>query len=283
MPEGEKVNFTAEFNKTKEELLTMDETEFRARFRERTHHTLEIQTYANAYRHRKLPATQDKTVQMFLEVWRERGLSEELPEYRFAQTLLDMAHILMEGGEVDLSPYEAPPITQGERAAFERVVYERRSVREWTDKPVPDQVLHRVLEAGLWAAHACNLQSIRYLVVREETTPGLFRGSDIPGGPVHIVVLQDMRTYRANPVMPDTNQLLDAGAAAQNIVLAAYAYGLGGCWLTFTSQEMKDRIRRAVDLPEHYRMTTYVDVGWPDQAPYAPQRLAVEDAIIKSC
>ena len=283
MPEGEKINFTAEFNRTREELLSMDETEFRARFRERTHHTLEIQTYSLTYRRKPMPPSQMKTVRMFLDVWRQRGLSETLPEYVFAQALLQMAQALSTGQQPDMSPYLLPPITQAEQAAFERVLYERRSVREWTRQPVPDAVLDRVLKAGLWAAHACNLQSIRYLVVREETTPGLFRGSDIPGGPVHIVILQDMRVYRANPVMPESNQLLDAGAAAQNVVLSAYACGLGGCWLTFTSQEMKDRIRSAVGLPEQYRMTTYVDVGWPDQAPCPPFRLGLEEAVIKSC
>ena len=39
---------------TDEQLLAMDETEFRARVRERSHHTLEIQVYATAYRHQKL-------------------------------------------------------------------------------------------------------------------------------------------------------------------------------------------------------------------------------------
>lgn len=38
---------------TDEQLLAMDETEFRARVRERSHHTLEIQLYATAYRHQK--------------------------------------------------------------------------------------------------------------------------------------------------------------------------------------------------------------------------------------
>ena len=46
---------------------------------------------------------------------------------------------------------------------------------------------------------------------------------------------------------------------------------------------MKDRIRSAVGLPEQYRMTTYVDVGWPDQAPCPPFRLGLEEAVIKSC
>lgn len=281
MSEGEKFNFAAEFNKTKEELLAMDEAEFRARFRERTHHTLEIQTYSTAYRKKALRPEQDRTVQMFLEVWKERGLSEELSEFVFAKTILSMAHTLMEGKEVNLTHYRPTPLSEDDIKAFERVVYERRSVREWTDAPVSDEVIHKVLNAGLWAAHACNLQSIRYLVIRESSMPGLFRGSDIPGGPVHIVILQDMRHYRANPVMPESNQFLDAGAAGQNLVLAAHAYGLGGCWLTFTSEGMKQRIREAVELPEIYRMTTYVDVGWPDQTPYPPQRISLDEAIFK--
>ena len=283
MPEGEKVNFAAEFNKTRDELMTMDETEFRARFRERCHHTLEIQTYSCAYRGSRLRAEQTQTVEKFLDVWKVRGLPESLPEYTYAQSILALARKLLAGEAADLSPFQTPPLTEAERLAFQRVVYERRSVREWTDRPVPDEVLDRVLEAGLWAAHACNLQSIRYLVVREATTPGLFRGSDIPGGPVHIVILQDMRVYRANPVMPESNQLLDAGAAGQNLVLAAHANGLGGCWLTFTSQEMKDRIRAATGLADHYRMTTYVDVGWPDQSPCPPLRMGLDEAVIKSC
>lgn len=283
MPEGEKVNFAAEFNKTRDELMTMDEAEFRARFRERCHHTLEIQTYSCAYRGSRLRLEQTQTVEKFLDVWKARGLPVHLPEYTYAQSILALARKLQAGEAADLSPFQTPPLTEAEQLAFQRVVYERRSVREWTDLPVPDEVLDRVLEAGLWAAHACNLQSIRYLVVRESTTPGLFRGSDIPGGPVHIVVLQDMRVYRANPVMPESNQLLDAGAAGQNLVLAAHANGLGGCWLTFTSQEMKDRIRAATGLADHYRMTTYVDVGWPDQSPCPPLRLGLDEAIIKSC
>ena len=83
---------------------------------------------------------------------------------------------------------------------------------------LPDELIDKVLEAGLWAAHGCNVQSIRYIVVREKNEPGLFRGSDVPGGPVHLIVLQDMRCYRANSFTPVRNQLLDAGAAGQNMV-----------------------------------------------------------------
>ena len=277
---SDQVNFAAEFNKTKEELLAMDETEFRARFRERCHHTMEIQVYASAYRHKPLRETQTNTADLFLEVWHERGLSETLPEYVYAAKIREFAQQLKEGKDLNLTPYRPAPLSPEERSGFERVLYERRSVREWSAQRVPDEIIRQVLKAGLWAAHACNLQSIRYLVIREESAPGLFRGSDIPGGPVHIVILQDMRVYRANPVMPESNQLLDAGAAGQNVVLAAHACGLGGCWLTFTSEVMKQRIREFAGLPDYVRMTTYVDVGYPDQSPYPPQRISVDEAVL---
>lgn len=276
---SDKINFAAEFNKSKEELLAMDEVEFRARFRERCHHTLEIQLYSAAYRGKPLNPQQTKTTELFMEVWHERGMPETLPEYVFASRLLAFAQKLVRGETLDLSPYEVSPLSPSELSGFERTVYERRSVREWSARKVPDDIIEKVLKAGLWAAHACNLQSIRYLVMREEHCPGLFRGSDIPGGPLHVVVLQDMRVYKANPVMPESNQLLDAGAAGQNLVLAAHAYGLGACWLTFTSEEMKQRIRDYVNLPEYMRMTTYVDMGYPDQSPYPPQRISVDEAV----
>lgn len=265
--------------KTREELLSMDEEEFRARFRERCHHTMEIQVYTAAYDHKTLPQEQTKTAELFISVWQERGLSTDLPEYQYVMQLLTFAEQLKQGKTVDLSQFQWHILTPNEQKIFDQVIFERRSVRHWKEQRVPDELIEKILKAGLWAAHACNLQSIRYLVVREETNPGLFRGSDIPGGPVHIVVLQDMRTYRANTAMPDSNQLLDAGAAAQNMVLAAHAYGLSSCWLTFTSDKMKQRIAEHVNLPDYMRMTTYIDVGYPDQTPCPPMRRSVADSI----
>ena len=267
------------FDLSDEEFLALDETEFRARFRERVHHTLEIQTYANAYRGRNLQPKQADTAKRLCGLWRQRGLSVELNDYRYAQQLIAFADKLTAGEPVDLTPYAPHAISAEERESFFRIVTQRRSVREFTDKRVPDEIIDRILEAGLWAAHSCNLQSIRYLVVREETTPGLFLGSDVPGGPVHLVVCQDERVYKANPYNPERNRLLDAGAAAQNIALAAHAAGLEGVWLTF-NEAMIIRIRAHFDLPEYIRIVTYVDVGYGDQTPYPILRPAVKEVIL---
>lgn len=264
---------------TDEQFLAMDETEFRARVRERSHHTLEIQVYATAYRNGTLSPRQADYTKHLLELWVQRGLGTDLPEYRYASFLIQAADQLARGEHVDLTPFAPTPVTREMEDAFFTIVKERRSVREFTDQEVPDELIDKILEAGIWAAHGCNIQSIRYLVVRDKNEPGLFKGSDVPGGPVHLVILQDMRCYRANSFTPVRNQLLDAGAAGQNIVLAAHAVGLEGVWLTF-NQEMCERIRERFALPEYLRIVTYVDVGYGDQTPYAPQRPPVQDCIL---
>lgn len=267
-------------NFTDEQLLEMDETEFRARVRERSHHTLEIQVYQTVYRNQTLGERQADTTKRLLRIWKQRGLSEDLPEYKYASFLIDAAEKLSKGETVDLSPYKPTPVTEEMEKNFFTIVKERRSVREFTDEDVPDEILEKVLEAGLWAAHGCNVQSIRYLIIREKNEPGLFKGSDVPGGPIHLVICQDMRCYRANCFTPVRNQLLDAGAAGQNIVLAAHAAGLEGVWLTFPNQEFCDRLRAKFNLPDYIRLVTYVDVGYGDQTPHPPLRWDVKDTII---
>ena len=264
---------------TDEDFLNMDETEFRARFRERIHHTLEIQLYHQVYRSKKIRPTQADYTKRLMGLWIRRGLSEDLPEYKYASFLTQSADRSAAGEAVDLSPYAPDPVTPEIEEHFFTVLNQRRSVREYKDRDVPDELIDKVLRAGLWAAHGCNVQSIRFLVIKESHEPGLFRGSDVPGGPVHLVLLQDMRCYRANSFTPVRNQLLDAGAAAENMVLAAHAVGLESVWLTF-NDEMCKRLRARFELPDYLRIVTYVDVGYGDQTPFPPLRWEVKDTVL---
>lgn len=268
-----------QFNLTDEEYLNLDEVEFRARFRERVHHTLEIQTYAAANKDEVLRENQNETAKKFIRLWEQRNLSIELPEYVYAVNLINFSEKILSGEKLDLTEFKPYVLTDEDEDVFFKVIKERRSVRHFTEDRVSDEQIDKILESGLWAAHSCNLQSIKYLVVREETTPGLFRGSDVPGGPVHLVVLQDERVYRANPLNPVRNRLIDAGAATQNIALAAHAAGLAGVWLTF-NDAMIERISKHFNLPEHIKLVTYVDIGYPNQTPYAPQRKTLDEAVI---
>lgn len=268
-----------QFNLSDEEYLSLGEVEFRARFRERVHHTLEIQIYAAANNGEALKENQNETAKKFIRLWEERNIYKGLPEYVYAKRLISFSEKLLKGEKLDLSEFEPYKLSEKDKDNFFKVIKERRSIRHFTEDRVSEELVDKILESGLWAAHSCNLQSIKYLVVREETTPGLFKGSDVPGGPVHLVVLQDERVYRANPLNPVRNRLIDAGAAAQNIVLATHALGLGGVWLTF-NDAMIERISKHFNLPGYIKLVTYVDIGYPNQTPYAPQRKSLEEAVI---
>lgn len=269
----------SQFDLSREKYLELEEAEFRARFRERIHHTLEIQTYAALYSGQKLSESQTRTVENLIALWQERGIPTDRPDYQWAQRVLSFAKSAQEGKKADLSAFEPYAVSPGDLNVFNKIITERRSVRHWTDEEVPDGHVNAIIEAGLWGAHSCNLQSLRFAVVREKNEPGLFKGSDIPGGPVHIVALQDERVYRANPYNPVRNRLLDVGAATQNMVLAAHALGLGGVWLTF-SDAMLERLYKRFDLPEHIKIVTYIDVGFPDQTPAPPDRLGLDETVL---
>jgi len=266
---------------TEEDLFKTDDTEFRARFRERCHHTMEIQIYDAIEKKRPLPPDQTSTAEMYFRVWDRKGLSRDLPEYRFASRLLEMARTLQGGGIPDLGAFAVSGFDAAELKTVNRLIYERRSIRHWDwDRPVPDALLDEAMDAGLWAAHACNLQSIRYLVIREKECPGLFRGGDIPPGPVHIVVCQDMRVYKANQLMPDYNSVMDAGAAGQNVLLKLHALGLGACWVTFMTDGMRTRLVEKFGLPDYIRIGYYIDAGYPVQSPYPPCRIGLDEAVL---
>ena len=61
-------------NISDEDLLSIDDVEFRARVRERSHHTLEIQVYHAAYRNEKLSPTQADLTKRLLKLWASRIL-----------------------------------------------------------------------------------------------------------------------------------------------------------------------------------------------------------------
>lgn len=272
---------------SRDNLLIIHPTTLRAMIVERTHHTVEIQLYEALATGKPLSEDRGDNVREMLAIWQERGLPLDMdaPDWAWVHTLLDMAERLSKGEQVDLAPFAWPVFDESERAVANQLIRERRSVRHWTDEPVPDRMIDEILQAALWAPHGCNLCSLRFLVVHEQNAPGLFIGSDVPGGPVHIVACQDRRVYYAqpgyvaNPDMMESNRLLDCGAAMQNMVLTAHALGLGAVWLTF-SPEMKRRLHEHFELDEAVQIVTYLDVGHPAQTPVPPGRMPLDETII---
>ena len=276
---------TEKVDYSRESLLKMDPSPLRAMIRERAHHTVEIQLYEALAEGRTLPAGTGSTVRQMLELWRERGLPTDGPDFAWVNKLLELADQSVRGEKVDLSAFAWHQHTEEEYALIRRLIHQRRAVRHWTGQEVPDWMIDEILEAGRWAPHGCNMNSVRFIVVHEAKEPGLFKGADVPPGPVHIVCVQDSRIYHiqpgyvAHPYTLENNRVLDCGGTMENMVLTAHALGLGAVWLTF-NDAMRQRLAKRFGLGDHMIIVTFLDVGYPAQTPMAPGRMALSELVL---
>ncbi|KYH37818.1 MAG: hypothetical protein AYL28_005000 [Candidatus Bathyarchaeota archaeon B23] len=269
------------FSYDREDLMRLDPMILRALIRERAHHTIEVYLYRILEGKMKLPKGFGRVVRHLLEIWRSRGLPLDAPDLRWAQKMLELAEAVEREESVRPEASLPDPFTEEEMEVVEKLLYGRRSIRQWTLKPVPEEMLREILRAGLMAPHGCNLCATRFLVLRDPEDQRLVR-SDIPiENGVMIVVCQDMRIYRALAIDERVPQNIyyDAAAAADHMLLMAHALGLGGVWLTH-GKETERRLRERFGLPDYIETRCHIVVGWPAEAPIKPQRMSLEEVLL---
>src|SRR4030042_2581960 len=133
----------------------------------------------------------------------------------------------------------------------------RRSVRSSLPKPVPPDVLRRVLEAGRLSPSAVNHQPWHFVVVtdpvkRNGLTDGPY-AKFLAESPVVIVGLGDK-------VKSPKWHIVDTTIALQTMVLAATAEGLGTCWI---GSFYEDKVRKLLNVPDNLVIVAMLSVGYP--------------------
>lgn len=262
-------------------LRNMDTSLLRAVLRERAHHSFEYQLYRAIFAGAKLAAGLGGKVREILDIAYERGLSPDLPDVHWARQLLDIAGRVRGGERVAIPRNRPQPLDEAGMTVVDHVIFGRRSIRQWQNNPVPDSLIRRVVEAGLWAPHACNLQTLRVVVLNGPARHLLSMG-ETRGAALYLVVCQDRRAYEFYAeTVPDHNRGLDCGAAVQNMLLMAHALGLGAVWGTFDDR-VADRIRMHFGLRDYVDIVTYVALGWPAEDHIPPGRMNVEEVLLAS-
>jgi len=135
------------------------------------------------------------------------------------------------------------------------VMFTRRSVRRYTGEEVCDRDIDSLLEAARWAPSSCNRQPIEIVSVSDPERIQLIaevrRQPFVAKANRVLAVVVDMESYQT-----DANYfaLLDAGAAIQNMLLAAEAAGLGACWVNMCCARLDAGSMRCINC-------------WPSQSP----------------
>jgi len=268
---------------SKEDLMNLDIAGLRAILHERTHHGIEVSLYRILQGRMKKPENYGAQAKLVLKVWKERDLPINTPDLEWCIKYVKIADILNEGKTVTLDTCLAKPFTVEEMKVVEKLLYTRRSTRQFTDKPVTDELINKILYAGLMSPQGCNLDSRRFIIFRKPEEWKLVR-SDIPlKNGVMILICQDMNVYNALPHYKKAapqNIHFDAATAADHICLMAHALGLGAVWLTH-GEETQKRVREYMGLPDTFLTRCHVVLGWPDEMPIKSKRMSLEEAMMK--
>ena len=161
---------------------------------------------------------------------------------------------------------------------FIDVIKNRRSIREYSDKPVPDDALNHVLEAARLAPSGKNAQAWKFVVIRDAAKrQKLAEAANQPFiGKAPVIIAPVALTPERLMLCGVPSYAVDMGIAMEHIVLAAFNEGLGTCWIGAFSQE---KAREALGVPDKYRVVTVMPLGYPAQNPAARPRKSLEEIV----
>jgi coenzyme F420-0:L-glutamate ligase/coenzyme F420-1:gamma-L-glutamate ligase len=175
------------------------------------------------------------------------------------------------------------------------LIHTRRSIRRFEPRPVPQEVLLRLLEAATWAPSAHNRQPWRFVVLpgdaakrrladamaarleadlRADGVPedaiaadtGRSRRRLMGAGALILICLSmaDMDDYpdARRQSFERTMAVQGVAMAAQNLLLAAHAEGLGAVWMC-APLFCQDTVRAALDLPPDFEPQGVIALGYP--------------------
>ncbi|NMA10229.1 Coenzyme F420:L-glutamate ligase [Methanoculleus chikugoensis] len=190
-------------------------------------------------------------------------------------------------------------MTDAESIETFSVIRERRSVRNYTDRDVPDAALRAIIAAGTQAPTALGLQPWRFVIVKdralmqrvsdyckpilierigEEAGAGMeefLAALKNPGfnifynAPVLVLVLGAQNAI---------SSFLDCALCAENMMLAAWALGIGSCWIGSAAlvQENPDLLT-ALKVPDDHQIVAPLIFGYP--GPLSPKAARREPRI----
>jgi nitroreductase len=274
---------------TEEDLMKLEPDVLAGVLRERIHHNVEVPLYPTLLRWKDKPIeTFGDQAQLVFDVWRERGLPEDAPDIEWAKQYLAIAKQVRAGEKPTLEEPLPEPFTEDEMAVVRKLIYTRRSIRDWIDKEVPDEMIEKILDAGRAAPIGCNMGHVRFVVLKDpEEKKWIWSDISTKNAAVIIVICHDKRVAPAvgqDKLVPQ-NPGFDAAAAADHMLLMAHALGLGAVWLselkkTSKTKDTGEEFRQKYGLPDHIEVDLHIAIGWTAIGSIKSARPALENIVI---
>jgi nitroreductase len=147
----------------------------------------------------------------------------------------------------------------------------KRDQREYADREIPEDVVRRVLDAGRIAGSAKNKQPWRFLVLetlelRKQVAETVYEPANVQNSMLAIAIATQ------------GGATLDAGRAAQNMMLAAWNDGVTSCPNGMPDRDVTGQL---LELGEEEQVITIISFGYPAK-PRDPNERSAEEWIARA-
>lgn len=138
----------------------------------------------------------------------------------------------------------------------------RLTVRDFKPDRVPDELVGKLLQVGLWSPSSRNLQPWHFVVIKDRDTlrnigQVATHGRFLADAPMAIAIGMDKQ-------IADRPEL-DAGRALQQMELFAWSQGMGTCFVTLHELDENRATKAILDMPDHIELITVMPFGFrPD-------------------
>ncbi len=173
-------------------------------------------------------------------------------------------------------------------------IHGRRAVRDYADKIPSESVIRSLIGEAVWAPSGVNLQPWSFFVVDDRATlaacsteaKALMLGqADVHPELAHMremLTSPQFNIFYNAPVLvvicsttPDEMALKDCCLAAQTLMLAAHAQGVGSCWIGFSEAWLNTPAGKAkLGIPAEFRPVAPIIIGYPKGSTPANERRA---------
>jgi nitroreductase len=155
----------------------------------------------------------------------------------------------------------------------------RRSIRCYQDKPVEEDKLQQVLEAGRRAPSSANRQEWRFVVVREEQIRFKLMSAaknQTFVGQAPVVIACCAETDEHIMTCGQMCYPIDVAIAIDHMTLAAWELGLGTCWIGAFDA---GRVKEILGIPDHVPVVELLALGYPAKVPQPTSRLSLNQIV----
>ncbi|MDP3790903.1 MAG: nitroreductase family protein [Candidatus Omnitrophota bacterium] len=165
--------------------------------------------------------------------------------------------------------------------SFLELVNKRSSVRRYSARPIPREVIGRCLEAARLAPSACNSQPWYFIIVddpslKDKISAAAFSGiysmnSFAKNAPALAVVVREKssRLAAAGGCFRGVQyNLIDIGIACEHFILQAAEDGVGTCWLGWFNERA---VKKALGIPREKKADMIISMGYPEKISERPK------------